>query len=111
MIDHQHHRFSVTLPIILILTGAPAWEVQLPAVSAAEASLVAGLQVSSSQPQARYEVRAIHDPDGTGRFYMGREIAQVMGAGGFPGSIARAAKLRSGLRWSLTPRSCVTEKL
>ncbi len=28
---------------------------------------------------ARYEWRAEHDPDGTGRFYMGREIAQVMG--------------------------------
>ncbi|MFO0928959.1 MAG: class I SAM-dependent methyltransferase [Gemmataceae bacterium] len=28
---------------------------------------------------ARYEVRAVHDPDGIGKFYMGREIAQVMG--------------------------------
>ena len=27
----------------------------------------------------RYEVRKEHDPDGTGRFYMGREIAQIMG--------------------------------
>src|SRR5580698_6109950 len=26
-----------------------------------------------------YETRAIHDPNGTGKFYMGREIAQVMG--------------------------------
>src|SRR5262245_51971107 len=32
----------------------------------------------------RYETRADHDPDGTGRFYMGREIAQVMGPGGIP---------------------------
>ena len=30
-------------------------------------------------PQQVYETRAIHDPDGTGKFYMGREIAQVMG--------------------------------
>ena len=29
-----------------------------------------------------YETRAKHDPSGTGRFYMGREIAQVMGSGG-----------------------------
>ena len=29
--------------------------------------------------QQEYETRAIHDPDGTGKFYMGREIAQVMG--------------------------------
>jgi len=28
---------------------------------------------------ARYEYRAEHDPDGIGKFYMGREIAQVMG--------------------------------
>jgi ubiquinone/menaquinone biosynthesis C-methylase UbiE len=27
----------------------------------------------------RYEYRRVHDPDGIGKFYMGREIAQVMG--------------------------------
>src|SRR5262245_37762305 len=27
----------------------------------------------------RYETRDKHDPDGIGKFYMGREIAQVMG--------------------------------
>jgi SAM-dependent methyltransferase len=30
-------------------------------------------------PLPRYEWRAEHDPDGTGKFYLGREIAQVMG--------------------------------
>jgi ubiquinone/menaquinone biosynthesis C-methylase UbiE len=35
-------------------------------------------------PQPLYETREIHDPDGTGKFYMGREIAQVMGPGGIP---------------------------
>jgi ubiquinone/menaquinone biosynthesis C-methylase UbiE len=34
--------------------------------------------------QPAYETRAIHDPNGTGKFYMGREIAQVMGPGGIP---------------------------
>jgi ubiquinone/menaquinone biosynthesis C-methylase UbiE len=34
--------------------------------------------------EPRYETRAVHDPNGTGRFYMGREIAQVMGPGGIP---------------------------
>jgi precorrin-6B methylase 2 len=82
MIDHQGHRLKLALRIMLILAGALVWEVHLPSVCAAEASPVTGIQVSSPQPQARYEVRAIHDPDGTGRFYMGREIAQVMGAGG-----------------------------
>jgi len=30
---------------------------------------------------SRYTVRQIHDPDGIGKFYMGREIAHVMGFG------------------------------
>jgi predicted methyltransferase len=30
----------------------------------------------------RYETRTRHDPDGIGKFYMGREIAHVMGAAG-----------------------------
>jgi ubiquinone/menaquinone biosynthesis C-methylase UbiE len=30
-------------------------------------------------PPARYEYRKEHDPDGIGKFYMGREIAEVMG--------------------------------
>jgi len=31
---------------------------------------------------ARYETRTDHDPDGIGKFYMGREIAHVMGPAG-----------------------------
>jgi len=31
------------------------------------------------QPKSVYETRAEHDPDGIGKFYMGREIAHVMG--------------------------------
>jgi ubiquinone/menaquinone biosynthesis C-methylase UbiE len=37
---------------------------------------------SQTQPSPRYQVHANHDPDGTGTFYMGREIAQTMGPGG-----------------------------
>jgi ubiquinone/menaquinone biosynthesis C-methylase UbiE len=37
---------------------------------------------SQTQPSPRYEAHANHDPNGTGTFYMGREIAQVMGPGG-----------------------------
>src|SRR5262245_17280899 len=33
----------------------------------------------NSEEKSRYEVRKEHDPDGIGKFYMGREIAQVMG--------------------------------
>src|SRR6267142_506908 len=39
-------------------------------------------QGGHSQPS--YETRAVHDPNGIGKFYMGREIAQVMGPGGIP---------------------------
>jgi ubiquinone/menaquinone biosynthesis C-methylase UbiE len=39
-------------------------------------------QVPDSSTRPLYENRANHDPNGTGKFYMGREIAQVMGPGG-----------------------------
>lgn len=43
----------------------------------------AGLLVQAGdppkQPAPRYEYRRDHDPDGIGKFYMGREIARVMG--------------------------------
>ena len=42
--------------------------------------LVAGnLTADPTPPAARYETRAEHDPNGIGKFFMGREIAQVMG--------------------------------
>jgi len=34
---------------------------------------------TNSAPSSRYETRAQHDPNGIGKFYMGREIAHVMG--------------------------------
>ena len=35
-------------------------------------------QAKQDPPKLRYETRAEHDPYGTGKFYLGREIAQVM---------------------------------
>jgi SAM-dependent methyltransferase len=40
--------------------------------------LAGGAQALAGQTN-RYEYRPAHSPDGTGKFYMGREIAQVMG--------------------------------
>ncbi len=41
---------------------------------------VAVLAEPEKKPETpRYETRKDHDPDGIGKFYMGREIAQVMG--------------------------------
>ena len=38
-------------------------------------------QVPTVVDESRYEKRPDHDPNGIGKFYMGREIAQVMGFG------------------------------
>ncbi len=46
-----------------------------------QAALLA-VPAMAGEPPARYEIRAVHDPDGIGKFYMGREIAHVMGAEG-----------------------------
>lgn len=40
--------------------------------------LLAGA-AAADPPKPRYETRPEHDPDGIGKFYMGREIAYVMG--------------------------------
>ena len=37
------------------------------------------LSAVAKEPKPRYETRKAHDPDGIGKFYKGREIAQVMG--------------------------------
>jgi ubiquinone/menaquinone biosynthesis C-methylase UbiE len=41
--------------------------------------LLASLAHGAAPPPSRYEYRRVHDPDGIGKFYMGREIALVMG--------------------------------
>jgi protein-L-isoaspartate O-methyltransferase len=41
---------------------------------------VASVAIAADPPEKpRYEFRKIHDPEGTGKFYLGREIAPVMG--------------------------------
>ncbi len=41
--------------------------------------ITAGAAPGQSPPAPLYQYRQEHDPDGIGKFYMGREIAQVMG--------------------------------
>jgi precorrin-6B methylase 2 len=51
--------------------------------AAALALLVMCALTAHAEPLGqRYEHRAAHDADGTAKFYLGREIAQVMGPGG-----------------------------
>lgn len=66
--------FAVVSIILVVLAGACA---SRPA--GAPAAIAQG---GHSQPS--YETRTVHDPNGIGKFYMGREIAQVMGPGGIP---------------------------
>jgi len=54
----------------------------LVAASLAACAPALSAQTAPTPSQPRYETRASHDSGGTGRFYMGREIAQVMGPGG-----------------------------
>jgi precorrin-6B methylase 2 len=52
----------------------------LPSVSAP--AVLRQIHAPASPTPPLYEIRANHDPNGTGKFYLGREIAQVMGPGG-----------------------------
>ena len=45
---------------------------------------VAAPELPAEEPPARYTTQQDHDPDGTGRFYRGREIARVMSFHGAP---------------------------
>jgi ubiquinone/menaquinone biosynthesis C-methylase UbiE len=38
-----------------------------------------GLSFAAAPPPVKYTYRKVHDPDGIGKFFMGREIAWVMG--------------------------------
>ena len=77
---------AVALAAALIVAGAQASQTQhysfRSTVQAVLVPLDSQLQAAGHAPRPLYETRAVHDPDGTGKFYMGREIAQVMGFGG-----------------------------
>ena len=66
MRNFRRRAVAVALAIVFVTVGALSWQVQ----------------ISASPPQSVYETRRVHDPNGTGKFYMGREIAQVMGPDG-----------------------------
>jgi ubiquinone/menaquinone biosynthesis C-methylase UbiE len=56
-------RLTLTLGCGLFLTGSSA----------------RSAETNQPVPVSRYETRAVHDSNGIGKFYMGREIAHVMG--------------------------------
>jgi len=78
MLPRRQFRKCAALASLCLAGTAAAWVARSPAAPAQ--STVAPVVLPGQQP--RYQYRPIHDPDGTGRFYMGREIARVMGPGG-----------------------------
>ena len=87
MLNLKRRDVAVALMTVLMVTaGAHASQDQSSATALAphklHGSLHAHFQVAGPPPQPLYETRQTHDPNGTGKFYMGREIAQVMGPGG-----------------------------
>src|SRR5215472_1981048 len=67
------------LVVFISLSARQFWPAPGPVVEE-----IALSQAAPATASPVYETRPIHDPDGTGKFYMGREIAQVMGPGGIP---------------------------
>jgi len=61
---------AAILALVALAFVAPARATQRPPAAA---------QSPPARSAPRYEYRRDHDPDGIGKFYMGREIAQVMG--------------------------------
>jgi ubiquinone/menaquinone biosynthesis C-methylase UbiE len=84
MPELKYRDVAVALAMVLFTAGTQASQAQYPATTptALHASLAASVQVASPPSQPVYETRQVHDPNGIGKFYMGREIAQVMGPGG-----------------------------
>ena len=85
MLGLKRIRIAVAATMALITTGALPSKAQHRAAQLAfRRTLASWAQVAGSSARPRYETREVHDPNGTGKFYMGREIAQVMGPGGIP---------------------------
>jgi ubiquinone/menaquinone biosynthesis C-methylase UbiE len=84
IVDLKRCILAFTLVAAFVLAGAhnsfSQHHAVLPGFSV-DAIFAQSLSTDSRTPPL-YETRANHDPNGTGKFYMGREIAQVMGPGG-----------------------------
>src|SRR5205809_8091295 len=88
ILNLKHRQVLVALTLALIAGGAHAVQGQqqtpVSTIRTTLPSVDPQVQAAVEPQWPLYETRAIHDPNGTGKFYMGREIAQVMGPGGIP---------------------------
>ncbi|HEY9659401.1 MAG TPA: hypothetical protein V6C65_13170, partial [Allocoleopsis sp.] len=64
-----------------MLFSPAVWMLRLLLVLLAIAvSACSSIPIANFSPHSEiYQTRSLHSPDGIGKFYMGREIAQVMG--------------------------------
>ena len=51
----------------------------MPRLTSVALLLACGVAFADEPPKPKYETRKFHDPNGLGKFYLGREIALVMG--------------------------------
>jgi len=88
ILNLKHRQVLVALTLALIAGGAHAVQGQqqtpVSTIRTTLPSVDPQIQAAVEPQCPLYETRAIHDQNGTGKFYMGREIAQVMGPGGIP---------------------------
>jgi ubiquinone/menaquinone biosynthesis C-methylase UbiE len=111
LLDLRHHGVAVALAMVFVTAATQTSQGQNPptVLTPLRGSLPTFVQASTPSPPPVYETRQVHDPNGTGKFYMGREIAQVMGPGGIawldrtereqeerPGLVLDALELRAG---------------
>jgi ubiquinone/menaquinone biosynthesis C-methylase UbiE len=84
MLDLKRRGVAAALTTVLFTAGTQASQDQHPVtpLTALHTLLPASAQVAGPPSRPEYETRQVHDPNGIGKFYMGREIAQVMGPGG-----------------------------
>jgi ubiquinone/menaquinone biosynthesis C-methylase UbiE len=80
MFNLKRTRVVVAPAIVLIMIGLQASQGRYAA--AYPVPQATRVPVTSAPTHSVYEMRAVHDPNGIGKFYMGREIAQIMGTGG-----------------------------
>ena len=80
MLSLKRTRVAVALTIVLITAGLKASQRRYSAAYLIPQQ--ARVPVTDAPTHPLYETRAVHDPNGIGKFYMGREIAQTMGPDG-----------------------------
>jgi ubiquinone/menaquinone biosynthesis C-methylase UbiE len=86
ILDLKHLRTVFVLTLAVIVGGGVRGQhrTALSTIRTTPPPVDPQIRASAELQRPLYETRAIHDQNGTGKFYMGREIAQMMGPSGIP---------------------------